>query len=58
LFKVIEKPATETTTTVAEDKTGTTAEQLTNRQPSTSETAGQTPAPAASDKVQTNTTPR
>ena len=52
-----ETPATETTTTVAEDKTGTTTEQLANRQPSTSETAGQTSASAASGKAQTKTTP-
>lgn len=50
-----EKPPAETATT--DDKTGTAAQQPTSGQPSTSETAGQTPAPAASDKTQTNTTP-
>lgn len=49
-----EKPPAQTTT---DDKTGTGTQQPTSEQPSTSETAGQTPAPAASDKAQTNTTP-
>jgi len=49
-----EKPPAQTTTG---DKTGTATQQPTSGQPATSETAGQTPAPAASDKAQTNTTP-
>jgi len=50
-----EKPPAETAT--KDDKTGTAAQQPTSGQPATSEPAGQTTAPAASDKAQTNTTP-
>ena len=49
-----EKPPAQTATG---DKTGTATQQPTSGQPATSETAGQTPAPAANDKAQTNTTP-
>lgn len=50
-----EKPPAETATT--DDKTGTGTQQPTSGQPATSEPAGRTPAPAASDKAQTTTTP-
>ena len=49
-----EKPSAQTATG---DKTGTATQQPTSGQPATSETAGQTPTPAANDKAQTNTTP-
>jgi len=52
-----EKPPAQTTTAATEGKTGTGTQQRTIGQPSTSEPAGQTPAPAAGGNVQTNTAP-
>jgi hypothetical protein len=51
-----EKPPSQATATATEEKTGTGAQQPTSGQPSTSEPAGQTPAPAAGDGTQTSTT--
>jgi hypothetical protein len=49
-----EKPPAQTAT---DEKTGTATQQPTSGQPSTSEPAGQTTAPAAGDKAQTTSTP-